>query len=74
VDVDSVQLMLGYGIGQPLYYIGFVIIIFQFVQVFVVQWSGAAQDISERITFDSVNLAVRMSPKSFYSIHNTFPC
>jgi len=74
MDVDSAQVTLGDCIRQPLCYSGFVIIIFDIVQVVRLQWSDAAYDVPESITFDRVNLAVRMLPKSFYSIHSTSPC
>ena len=74
VDIDSVQLMLSCRVRQPLYYIGLVIIIFEGVQVVGFQWAGTASNVPECITFDCINLAVGMLPKSFYSIHGTSPC
>jgi len=66
--------MLGKSISEPLGYGGFVIILFEIVQVVRVKRADAAQDFSERVTFDRVNLAVGMLPKSLYGAHDNSPC
>lgn len=62
------ELVQGYCIYQPAGYRRFVIVMIEVVQGFRVQRSDAAHDISERITLDSINLAVRMLPKIPYRI------
>ena len=63
------ELMSGECVLDPSGYGRFVIVIVEVVQVVRVQRSDAAYDLSERIAFDGVNLAVRMPPESSYRVH-----
>lgn len=68
------QLALGYGVHQPADYRGLVVVMIEVVQIVGVQRPDAAQDLSERVTLDGVNLAVRVLPKSSYCVvHGGYP-
>lgn len=67
------QFMLGYCFYHPSDYGRFIIVIVEVAQVVRVQRADAAYNLSERITFDSVDFAILMPPKSFYRIHDTYP-
>jgi hypothetical protein len=67
--IDSTQLVAGDCVLDPSGYGPFVLIFVEITQIVGIQRTSGANDVSECVTFDGVNPAVRVLPKPSYAVH-----